>query len=139
MTNGRRYLPKWGEKYPWLRYSKEKDSAFYAYCLAFGSESHRSSDPFADKGFRDWKNATGRKRGMLNSHNASKFHQEAAHKCLNYKQIVTKADSDIYHSISKSYETKVKRNREIRIRIIDTIVVLGTKNQRPKTEILAGY
>lgn len=128
MTNGRRYSPKWEEKFPWLRYSNEKEAAFCVYCLAFGSESHRSSDLFVDKGFRDWKNATGTKRGILNSHNESKFHQEAAHKSLNYKQIVMKGDSDIYHSISKSYEEKVKRNREILIRIIDTIVVLGQQN-----------
>ncbi|CAC5375765.1 unnamed protein product [Mytilus coruscus] len=80
------------------------------------------------KGFNDWKNAIGCKRGVLLSHNESKTHQEATNKTINYKQIVSKEEKDIYVSILKSYEEKVKRNREILLRIIDTIVVLGQQN-----------
>ncbi|CAG2203329.1 unnamed protein product [Mytilus edulis] len=34
-TDGRRYSSKWEEKFPWLRYSIQKDAAFCINCLAF--------------------------------------------------------------------------------------------------------
>ena len=105
-TDGRRYSVKWKEKVPWLRYSVQKDAAFCAYCIAFGQPT--SEDVFAEKGFKDWKNATGMKRGMLMSHNESKVHQDACLKTVNYKEIVSNEKKDICVSISKSYEEKVK-------------------------------
>jgi hypothetical protein len=44
------------------------------------------------------------------------------------KKIVSNEKKDICVSISKSYEEKVKRNREILLRIIHTIVVLEQQN-----------
>ncbi|CAC5397877.1 unnamed protein product [Mytilus coruscus] len=125
-TDGRRYSSKWEEKFPWLRYLVQKDAAFCINCLAFCN--YKDGDVFTDKGFNDWKNATGSKREVLLSHNESKTHQQATNKTINYKQIVSKEEKDIYVSISKSYEEKVKGNREILFRIIDTIVVLGQQN-----------
>jgi hypothetical protein len=58
-----------------LPFLVQKDAAFCAYCIAFGQPT--SGDVFAEKGFKDWKNATGMKRGMLMSHNESKGHQDA--------------------------------------------------------------
>lgn len=96
------------------------------YCIAFGQPT--SGDMFAEKGFKDWKNATGTNRGMLMSHNESEGHQDACLKKVNYKEIVSNEKKDICVSISKSCEEKVKRNREILLRIIDTIVVLGQQS-----------
>ncbi|CAC5409045.1 unnamed protein product [Mytilus coruscus] len=42
--------------------------------------------------------------------------------------LIPKEEKDIYVSISKSYEEKVKRKREIIFRIIEIIVVLGQQN-----------
>ena len=125
-TDGRRYSAKWEEKFPWLKYSVQNDAAFFAYCIAFGQPT--SGDVFAEKGFKDWTNATGMKRGMLISHNEPKGHHDACLKTVNYKEIVSNEEKDVCVSISKSYEEKVKRNREILLRIIDTIVVLGQQN-----------
>lgn len=46
-TDGRRYPAKWEEKFPWLRYSVQKDAAFCAYCIAFGQPT--SGDVFAER------------------------------------------------------------------------------------------
>ncbi|CAG2256831.1 unnamed protein product [Mytilus edulis] len=66
-TDVRRYSSKWEEKFPWLRYSIQKDAAFCINCLAFCN--YKDGDVFTDKGFNDWENATGSKRGVLLSHN----------------------------------------------------------------------
>jgi len=44
------------------------------------------------------------------------------------KTLCQKIKKNIYASISKSYEEKVSRNREIILRIIDIVVVLGQQN-----------
>lgn len=46
-TDRRRYPAKWEEKFPWLRYSVQKDAAFCAYCIAFGQPT--SGDVFAER------------------------------------------------------------------------------------------
>lgn len=62
------------------------------------------------------------------SHNESKGHQDACLKTVNYQEIVSNEKKDICVYISKSYEEKVKRNQEILLRIIDSIIVLGQQN-----------
>jgi hypothetical protein len=59
-----------GGKFPWLRYSNHRDEGFCINCLAFGLHTDRN-DVFTGLGFRDWKNATGLKRGILVSRSES--------------------------------------------------------------------
>ena len=60
----RRYSAKWGDKFPRLRYSNHKDAGVCINCLAFGSHTDRN-EVFTGLGFRELKNTTGLKRGIL--------------------------------------------------------------------------
>ncbi|KAJ8301791.1 hypothetical protein KUTeg_020778, partial [Tegillarca granosa] len=125
-SDGRKYSQTWENKFPWLHYSKSKDAAFCIECILFGQPS--STDVFCSKGFKDWKNASGIKRGMLLSHNNSQCHQQSAARTHNFKTISSGEKKDILSSLSQSYEENVTRNREILLSIIDTIIVLSQQN-----------
>jgi len=64
-------------------------------CLAFGSHTDRN-DVFTGLGFRDWKNATGLKRGILVSQSESRNHQDATSKAMSFKNLMSKDKKDIY-------------------------------------------
>lgn len=121
---GRKYSKEWGKKYPWLRYSTEEDAAYCAYCLVFGD----GDGMFKTHSFCDWKNAIGDKRGSFNIHENSKLHSDAKEKAENFMMVSNKSKSDICSSLSKAYEDKIGRNRQILLAIIDVIVCLGQRN-----------
>ena len=101
VTKGRKYSLDWEITFPWLRYSVTENSAYCAYCLVFDD----GEGLFRTVGFNDWKNAIGEKRGTFISS-------------------MEKADNLV---ITKSYEEKVSRNRQIVLAIIDVVVILGAK------------
>ncbi|CAG2222785.1 unnamed protein product [Mytilus edulis] len=125
-TKGRKYSKDWEKTYPWLRYSVEEDAAYCAYCLVFG-DGH-GDGLFGMIGFRDWKNASGDKRGSLRIHENSKLHSAAKEKADNLIMVSNESKPDICSSISKAYENKIVRNRQILLAIIDVIVSLGQRN-----------
>ncbi|CAC5365871.1 unnamed protein product [Mytilus coruscus] len=79
-------------------------------------------------GFRDWKNASGDKRGSLKIHENSKLHSAAKEKADNFIMVSNESKPDIYSSLSKAYENKVVRNRQILLAIKDGIVSLEQRN-----------
>lgn len=90
MSGGHKYHPLWEQEHSWLRYSVSTDGAFCVYCVLYGEELSGKgvqSAVFHAKGFRDWKNARGSKRGALLTHEASELHKAAAMKALAFKDV----------------------------------------------------
>ncbi|KAM3843293.1 52 kDa repressor of the inhibitor of the protein kinase-like [Diretmus argenteus] len=83
---------------------------------------------FITKGFTDWKNAVGEKRGILPKHSLSITHQKATEMAENYTSIVEGKKKDISSRISAHYEEKVRRNHQTLLSILDVIVCLGQRN-----------
>ena len=123
-TEGRRYSAKWQENFPGYVTQTTKNFKMQDFVLtvsAFGSHTDRNY-VFTGLGFMEWKKATVLKRGI--SHNESRKHQDATSKA----KTLSKDKKDIYASILKSYAEKVSWNREIILRIINIVVVLGQQN-----------
>ena len=78
---------------------------------------------FGNKGFTGWKKVIGVKRSF-----ESKDHFDAVEAAREFLAVYEGAKSDIYSSLSKSYEEQVAKNRAILISIIDVIVVLDQRN-----------
>ena len=100
----------WDITFPWLRYSVTENSA---YCRTVG--------------FNGWENATGEKGGTFKIHEKSKTHVSSMDKADNLVMVSHEKKLDISRFISKAYEEKVSRNRQIVLTIIDVVVILGAK------------
>ncbi|XP_071176558.1 zinc finger MYM-type protein 1-like [Mytilus edulis] len=123
-TKARKYSKEWEKRYSWLRYSVLEDASYCSYCVSFG----QGDGLFKTKGFSDWKNAVGEKRGTFKLHEISKMHKEAMEKSENLLSVSQGEKANIYSSISKAYEDKVSYNRKVLLSIIDVIIVLGQRN-----------
>ncbi|CAC5377290.1 unnamed protein product [Mytilus coruscus] len=119
-------VTKIGPSFELLRNKVEEHAAYCANCLVFG-DGH-GDGMFAMIGFRDWKNASGDKRGSLKIHENSKLHSAAKEKADNLIMVSNESKPDICSSLSKAYENKVVRNRQILLAIIDVIVSLRQRN-----------
>ena len=78
-------------------------------------------------GFNGWENATGEKGGTFKIHEKSKTHVSSMDKADNLVMVSHEKKLDISRFISKAYEEKVSRNRQIVLTIIDVVVILGAK------------
>lgn len=122
----RRYNPSWEQTFSWLRYSPKADGAFCAQCVVFGPKSCPRNE-FINTPFRDWKNATGAKRGMLKSHHTSKVHIDAQTANDAFLSICKGEKKSINEKISTAYAERIAANRKIMISIIDVIVRLSSR------------
>lgn len=85
ISGGHKYNKLWEWEHLWWRYSVSNDAAFCSYRVLFGEQSSGKgvqSTVFHTRGFRNWKNAKGTKRGALLSHETSELHKDAAMKAL---------------------------------------------------------
>ncbi|KAK7132902.1 hypothetical protein R3I93_019224 [Phoxinus phoxinus] len=126
-TKQLKYNVQWEKKYEWLRYSPFEDSAYCAHCLSF-NKLKGSNFSFLTKGFTDWKNAVGEKRGIIPRHSLTEGHRKSTEKAENFISVVQKKRKDISSIISQQYEEKVTANRNSLLSIIDIIVCLGQRN-----------
>ncbi len=122
-----KYNVQWEKKYEWLRYSPFEDSAYCAHCLSF-NKLKGSNFSFLTKGFTDWKNPVGEKRGIIPRHSLTEGHRKSTEKAENFLSVVQKKRKDISSIISQKYEEKVIANRNSLLSIIDIIVCLGQQN-----------
>ena len=72
----RSFQPAWFDRYKWLHYEEKSDSAFCYTCIKAVQNNMISSSKadmaFIEKGFRNWKNATD-KRKLSEQHYLEKF------------------------------------------------------------------
>lgn len=118
---------EWGKKYPWLRYSPSEDAAYCCVCILFGKQKG-SNATFQREGFKDWKNAVGEKRGIIQNHGNTPGHMAASDLAENFLHVCKGQRKDIHSVISKTYSDKVQTNRNILLSILDIILNLGKRN-----------
>ena len=120
-----RYNRAWEKAFCWLRYSVAVDAAFCAPCFLFAINNRNSE--FIDKPFSDWKNATGNKRGRLNSHSTSDIHKQSLIAAEYFLKVANAEMRPITSFISQAYEDKVARNRAVRKSIMDIVLVCSRR------------
>lgn len=79
-VKGRSFNPDCYDKHRWLEYFISQDAAFCFPCQFFFSPSSTSNRPeraFTEVGFRNWKNAIGKKSGVLTKHNECYSHKQS--------------------------------------------------------------
>ncbi len=86
-----KYNVQWEKKYEWLRYSPFEDSAYCAHCLSF-NKLKGSNFSFLTKGFTDWKNAVGEKKGIIPRHSLTEGHRKSTEKAENFLSVVQKKE-----------------------------------------------
>ena len=123
----RRYNPEWEVKFPWLRYSVTEDGAYCAYCFVFASSTPSPWEPLICAPFKDWKNAGGSKRGILTNHELSKTHQGAMLAAANFTAVSRREIESVKESLSRGYSEIVKKNRKIRLAVLDVVIVLAKR------------
>ena len=105
----------------------KEDGAYCKWCIAFGDSSARGRPEFTIKPFRDWKNATGSKRGALQQHALGLNHRTAAEKAEEFRLLCIGKRKSICSTLSKAYNEKIEQNRKGLISIIDVILMLGMR------------
>ena len=76
----RSFQPGWFQKWPWLHYDQGEDRAFCYYCVQAlkqgsirmsSSLTTKAEDAFVTRGYTNWKDASGEKRGGFPTHERS--------------------------------------------------------------------
>ncbi|XP_078427996.1 uncharacterized protein LOC144700473 [Wolffia australiana] len=78
LKTGRSFSASWFQRFAWLEYSIANDSAFCFVCYLFSpsKQTARSSSQFITGGFKRWKNALDKNKGLI-QHNNSIDHTDA--------------------------------------------------------------
>ena len=107
----RSFVKSWYDKYPWLEYSVETDSAFCFTCLNFPTPGDQTETPFTEKGFRNWAKAMDTSKGFA-KHEKSEQHKNSYLKWINYKKILEGKTTAIESQICPGRDEILKNNRE---------------------------
>lgn len=88
-SNGRKFVPKWFQQYPWLTVCSTRRKVFCYECRCISKRelltfSKNSSPAFTSSGFNNWKKAVQK----FNSHETSHAHREAHMKMVTLSRSV---------------------------------------------------
>ncbi|KAJ8308416.1 hypothetical protein KUTeg_013290 [Tegillarca granosa] len=127
-NQGRRFNKEWENQFEWLRYSESTDGAYCAYCIAFHFDPESHDREFVSKGFTDWKNAQGEKRGALRCHENSEKHKISRYKSTEFLLCTEESKPNIKEYLSSAYKEKIEGNRAALLSIIDIVLALAKRN-----------
>ena len=119
----RSFRAEWCEKYPWLHYNIESDSAFCHLCMTADYESKflvstKRDAAFISRGFTYWKEAT----TAFAKHQASECHREASEALILLpKQI----QADVGELLSQEHKEEKATNRKMFLKILENIRFLS--------------
>lgn len=109
----RSFNAAWYQTYPWLEYSIARDAAFCYPCRLFGlnisTSGSRPEQAFTVNGFRDWKHATGPKRGILVNHDKCLSHKEALVAWDHFKS--TSHSGSVADQLGSARAIQIKNNK----------------------------
>lgn len=113
--SGRSFKATWFQKHPWLEYSISKD-ATYCFHVVFMSGIQRGDQCFVSTGYRNWKNAMG-KRGHFIKHTYSRryINSSAAWNDFKHNQ---QSQRSISSTLSHICMEQVKHNRKTIIEVV---------------------
>ncbi|XP_048066986.1 uncharacterized protein LOC125280469 isoform X2 [Megalobrama amblycephala] len=116
----------WYNTHKWLEYSQSKDSAYCYACRHFSLPSSGDSVFTSEEGFKHWKKATFKDRGLL-GHAKSKAHTSAMLAWAEYEKS-TASTSSLSASLNAEYNKLVKENREYIKVVGETLLLTATQN-----------
>src|SRR5262249_24805710 len=105
----------------WLEYSVDRDAAFCFACRQFHSQSAYAENLFTEKGFRNWKYATG-KDSILAKHATSNCHLDAMVMWEQYRASLI--SGSVFVQQSAANKRWIEDNRRYLNRIYDAILYL---------------
>ena len=119
----RSFRAEWCEKYPWLHYNIESDSAFCHLCMTAEHEhkflaSTKRDAAFLSRGFTYWKEGT----TALAKHQASACHREASEALL---LLPRQIQGDIGDLLSQEHREEKAINRKMFMMILQNIRFLS--------------
>ena len=133
-TKRRSFNSDWFDKYRWLEYSQDRDSAYCYACRIFAI-SAKKSDAFTHAGFRDWKHATGQ-NGSLAKHDSSHTHKQAM---LSWAEYVKNSDRNTtIGDRLDSRRQQIQDNRSY-LKTIAEIILLCARQDSEDTEKLPNH
>ena len=121
----RSFQPTWFDRYKWLHYKEKSDSAFcYTFIKAVQNNMIPSSKvdlAFTETGFRNWKNATDKKKGFQ-KHETSDAHREAVSR---YVTAPKSALGDVGELISEQHYMEKFKNRKVLLMLLSNVRYLA--------------
>ena len=123
----RSFQPAWFDKFKWLHYDPDTDSAFCFMCIKALHHNMISSTKgeivFTEKGFRNWKTALSKGRGFY-KHKTSACHKEGL---VRWKEVPSTVNGDIGEMISTQHALEKFKNRRILLKILGNVRYLGKR------------
>ena len=115
---------KWFERFQWIHYDVQKDAAFCFYCIkvlkAGAISSGNVESAFVKAGFRNWKKACQKGRGLL-KHQGAETHKEAVQRFIQ----ATINNHNVGDLLSTNYEIQKEQNRNNLLKVISNIRFLA--------------
>lgn len=124
---GRKFNLSWLQRWNWLAYSDLENGVFCKYCVLFykkegaGKGMHSPPKSFVHQPFVNWKDAI----EYFKIHESNEYHKFSMVKVAEFLKIVDKKQNDVYIQLHKRNESEIKRNRDILIVIIKTLILCG--------------
>ena len=129
-SHGRRFVPEWYKKYPWLEYSACEDKVYCFTCRHFSTINDKCATcPFTTEGFGQWKKCTGasQKDNRLTKHKNSLLHLDSSARYKAYMETKL-SQKTITSLLNDDHRQFVKRNREYVKIIVDTLRLTAVQN-----------
>ena len=134
----RSFNPDWFKRYGWLHYDINRDAAFCFVCIKALSKGQISTgnveSAFVKTGFRNWKKALEKDRGLL-KHQQSSAHNDAIQRYINGS-----VENHDFGEMTSSNITQLKRtNTNNLLKIISNIKFLFQRNScgyKPKPQYI---
>ena len=115
----RSFQPSWFWKYPWQHYDQVNDKAFCFTCLKASKIGNlKVCDAFLSRGYTNWKDASGDKRGGFSTHERSQVHQY----CL---EVICKPQKSVAELISSEHEKQKAVNRAYLRKVLENLIFLS--------------
>ena len=117
----RSFQSSWFDKFKWLHYDADSDSAFCFTCIKALQHNMISSTKgeaaFTDLGFQNWKKALAKGKGFY-KHESSDCHKEAA---ARWCDIPSTVNRDVGEMISTQHALEKCNNRRILLKILGNV------------------
>lgn len=128
-SHGRRFIPEWYKKFPWIEYSACEDKVYCFTCRHFSMIDRNTMRPFVSEGFSQWKKCTGEspKNNKLSKHKNSQFHLDSATRYKAYMDSKLSGKT-VTSLLNDSHRQFVKRNRDYIKIVADTLRLTAVQN-----------
>ena len=121
----RSFQSSWFKKWPWIHYDQTSDKAFCFVCAKaskvgnFKVCASKGEDAFVTRGYTNWKDASGNKRGGFMTHERSQFHKYCVELTMKTHE------KDVGELLSSQHEKEKETNRAYPCKVLENIIFLA--------------